>query len=168
MDLELKDYILGIPKVTKETVDIEKDVLSTNTINKKRKFVVAAAKTNAKQDLCKNESFAVKKLKTVPEVVKDKILIKMRDHPNGELSNRKVTNARTKPLDKDSFNSTTRTKAKPDIANDELISKVIDHHQQGELRLLTVADLKCFLSARKAKVGGTKEVLIQRVTELLA
>ncbi|TVU46258.1 hypothetical protein EJB05_05783, partial [Eragrostis curvula] len=164
----------GIPEVTKETADIEKDGLSTNTINKKMKIVVtkdevnAAAKTNAKQDLGKKESAAVKKLKTVPEVVKDRILTKVRDNSNGELSNRKVTNGRTKPLDKDSFNSTTITKAKPDIANDELISKVIDHHQRAELRLLTVADLKCFLSARKAKVGGTKEVLIQRVTELLA
>lgn len=45
---------------------------------------------------------------------------------------------------------------------------MIDRHKRGELRLLTVADLKCFLSAKKAKVGGTKEVLIQRATELLA
>ena len=44
----------------------------------------------------------------------------------------------------------------------------MDHHRRGELCLLTVADLKCFLGAKKAKVGGTKEVLIQRVTELLA
>jgi hypothetical protein len=36
------------------------------------------------------------------------------------------------------------------------------------MRLLTVAELKCFLSAKKAKVGGTKEVLIERATELLS
>jgi hypothetical protein len=45
--------------------------------------------------------------------------------------------------------------------------QVMHHHQHGKLRLLTVSDLKSFLGARKAKVGGTKEVLVQRVTELL-
>lgn len=45
--------------------------------------------------------------------------------------------------------------------------QVTDHQKRGELRLLTVADLKCFLSARKVKVGGTKEMLIKRVAELI-
>ncbi|XP_035820175.1 uncharacterized protein [Zea mays] len=109
---------------------------------------------------------AASRHKTMPEVVKNEFAIKVRDNQNDEL-NKKVTKVKAKAVYKDLLNSKTRTKAKPDVASDELIAKVIDHHRRGELRLLTVSDLKCFLGAKKAKVGGTKEVLIQRVTELL-
>lgn len=46
----------------------------------------------------------------------------MRDDQNDGL-NKKVTKAKAKTVDKDLSNST-RTKAKPDVANDELIAKV--------------------------------------------
>ncbi|OEL13305.1 hypothetical protein BAE44_0025676 [Dichanthelium oligosanthes] len=147
-------------------------MLTTKVINTKLKADVAKdevteeAKRKAKQDLGKNVLTAVTKQNTTPEVVKNEFVIKVRDNQNDEL-NKKVTKARAKAVDKDHLNSK-RTKAKPDVASDELIAKVIDNHMRGELRLLTVADLKCFLSAKKAKVGGTKEVLIQRVTGLLA
>nr|CAB3494653.1 unnamed protein product [Digitaria exilis] len=164
--LHSKDYTPGI-QVTKEVSDIEKDLLTTKVINTKLKTVVAKdvvtaeAKRKATQDLEKNALTAMTKQKTMPELVKNEFFTK-----NDGL-NKKVTKAKAKTADKDPSNST-RTKAKPDVANDELIAKVIDNHRRGELRLLTVADLKCFLSAKKAKVGGTKEVLIKRVTELLA
>ncbi|XP_062200384.1 uncharacterized protein LOC133903056 isoform X2 [Phragmites australis] len=167
-----KEYTPGMPEVAKAIQDIDKVVLTTKVLNPTLKSVVAKdevtaeAKTTAKKDLDKKELIAVTKQKTVSEAVKDEFARKVRGYQNDEL-NKKVTKARAKPVDKDILNSAARTKAKPDV-NDELIAKVIDHHRRGELRLLTVADLKCFLGAKKAKVGGTKEVLIQRATELLA
>ncbi|CAL4916778.1 unnamed protein product [Urochloa decumbens] len=166
-----KDYTPSIQKVTKATPDIVKDVLTTKVINTKldsdvaKDEVTAEAKRKAQQDLDKNELTAVTKQKTMPEIVKNEFAIKVRDNQNDDLK-KKVAKSRAKAVDKDLSNST-KTKVKPDVASDELIAKVIDHHKRGELRLLTVADLKCFLGSKKAKVGGTKEVLIQRVTELL-
>ncbi|CAL4933540.1 unnamed protein product [Urochloa decumbens] len=168
----IKDYTPSIQKVTKATPDTVKDVLTTKVINTKldsdvaKDEVTAEAKRKAKQDLDKNVLTAVTKQKTMPEIVKNEFAIKVRDNQNDDLK-KKVTKSRAKAVDKDLSNST-KTKVKPDVASDELIAKVIDHHKRGELRLLTVADLKCFLGSKKAKVGGTKEVLIQRVTELLA
>jgi len=162
----------SIQEVTKAIPDIEKYVLTTKVMNTKlnsvdaKDEVTAEAKRKEKQDLDKNTLTAVTKQKIVPEVVKNEFAIKARDNQNDDLK-KKGSKSRAKAVDKDLLNST-RTKAKPDVASEELIAKVIDHHRRGELRLLTVADLKCFLGAKKAKVGGTKEVLIQRVTELLA
>ncbi|RLN19478.1 uncharacterized protein C2845_PM02G13410 [Panicum miliaceum] len=155
-----KDYTPSIQEVTKAIPDIEKDVLTP------KDEVTAEAKRKANQDLDNKMLTAVTKQKTIPEVVKNEFAIKARENQNDGL-NKKVSKSRAKAVDKDLLNST-RTKAKPDVASEELIAKVVDHHRRGELRLLTVADLKCFLSAKKAKVGGTKEVLIQRVTELIA
>ncbi|CAD6342539.1 unnamed protein product [Miscanthus lutarioriparius] len=160
-------------QVTKPTPHIEKGVLTTKVINPTLKSVVpkdeliAEAKRKGKRDLDKNVMTAATKHKTMPEVVKNEFAIKVRDDQNDEL-NKKVTKVIAKAVDKDLLNSKTKTKAKPDVASDQLIAKVIDHHRRGDLRLLTVTDLKCFLVAKKAKVGGTKDVLIQRVTELLA
>nr|TKV93751.1 hypothetical protein SEVIR_9G246400v2 [Setaria viridis] len=168
----LKDYTPSIQEVTKAIPDIEKDVLTAKVVNTKLNSVVAKdevtaeAKRKAKQDLDKNVLTAVTKQKTMPEIVKNEFATKVRDNQNDDLK-KKVTKSRAKAVDKDILNSK-RTKSKPDVASDELIAKVIDHHRRGELRLLTVADLKSFLGAKKSKVGGTKEVLIQRVTELLA
>ncbi|XP_012698127.2 uncharacterized protein LOC101769602 isoform X2 [Setaria italica] len=167
-----KDYTPSIQEVTKAIPDIEKDVLTAKVVNTKLNSVVAKdevtaeAKRKAKQDLDKNVLTAVTKQKTMPEIVKNEFATKVRDNQNDDLK-KKVTKSRAKAVDKDILNSK-RTKSKPDVASDELIAKVIDHHRRGELRLLTVADLKSFLGAKKSKVGGTKEVLIQRVTELLA
>lgn len=47
----------------------------------------------------------------------------MRDNQNDEL-NKKVTKVKAKAVYKDLLNSKTRTKAKPDVASDELIAKV--------------------------------------------
>lgn len=44
--------------------------------------------------------------------------------------------------------------------------KVTDYHARGQLGTLTVPELKGFLGARKAKVGGKKEDLIQRIVSL--
>lgn len=46
--------------------------------------------------------------------------------------------------------------------------QVMDYYKSGELQSLTMVDLKCFLTSKKAKVGGKKEELIKRVTSLLA
>ncbi|KAJ1295494.1 hypothetical protein BS78_01G228500 [Paspalum vaginatum] len=172
--MKSKDYAPGIKEVTKAIPDIEKKgVLTTKAINPKLKSVVpkdeitAKAKRKAKQDAEKNALSSVTKQKTMPEVVSNEFSMKVRGNQNDDI-NKKVTKGRTKAVDKDLLNSTTRTKAKPDVDSDGLIEKVIDHHKKGELRLLTVADLKCFLGAKKAKVGGAKEALVQRVTELLA
>ncbi|CAL4941932.1 unnamed protein product [Urochloa decumbens] len=166
--LHIKDYTPSIQKVTKATPDIVKDVLTTKVTNTNvaKDEVTAEPKRKANQDLDKNVLTAVTKQKTMPEIVKNEFAIKVKDNQNDDLK-KKVTKSRAKAVDKDLSNST-KTKVKPDVASDELIAKVIDHHKRGELRLLTVADLKCFLGSKKAKVGGTKEVLIQRVTELLA
>ncbi|KAJ4750807.1 hypothetical protein LUZ62_085212 [Rhynchospora pubera] len=56
---------------------------------------------------------------------------------------------------------------KPSLDKDEVTTKVLNCHKRGQLQSLTVADLKCFLSCKKAKVGGTKEELIGRVTSIL-
>ncbi|WVZ59057.1 hypothetical protein U9M48_009261 [Paspalum notatum var. saurae] len=160
-----KDYRPGIKEVTKAIPDIEKKgVLTTKEINPELNAVVpkdevaAKAKRKAKQDPQKNVLTAVTKQKTMPEVVNNEFSVKVRGNQNDDI-NKKVTKGRAKAVDKDLLNSTTRTKAKPDVGSDGLIEKVIDHHKRGELRLLTVADLKCFLGAKKAKVGGTKKAL---------
>jgi len=44
----------------------------------------------------------------------------------------------------------------------------MDYHNRGSLQSLTIPDLKSFLTTKKAKVGGKKEELIQRITALLA
>jgi len=49
-----------------------------------------------------------------------------------------------------------------------LDEKVRDCHSKGNLKSLTVPELKSFLSANKIKVGGKKEELIQRITSLLS
>ncbi|KAL6640855.1 hypothetical protein ACP70R_019036 [Stipagrostis hirtigluma subsp. patula] len=165
-----KDCTPGIPEVTKAIPDIEQDLLTTK-VNAKLKSVVAKdevtaeAKTKAKQDLDKNELTDVTKQETMPEVVK--LSRKVRGPQNDEL-NKKATKARAKQGGKDCVKPTMRIKAKPDVVDDELMTKIIEYHRRGELRLLTVADLKFFLGLRKAKLGGTKEVLIQRASELLA
>ncbi|XP_057850045.1 uncharacterized protein LOC131060720 isoform X9 [Cryptomeria japonica] len=46
--------------------------------------------------------------------------------------------------------------------------KVRNCHSTDKLKSLTVPELKCFLSAKKAKVGGKKEELIQRIVVLLS
>ncbi|KAH9296073.1 hypothetical protein KI387_039661, partial [Taxus chinensis] len=44
-----------------------------------------------------------------------------------------------------------------------IVEKVRDCHSKDNLKSLTVPELKCFLSAKKARVGGKKEELIQRI-----
>ncbi|KAK3123296.1 hypothetical protein QOZ80_8AG0628150 [Eleusine coracana subsp. coracana] len=142
-------------KVKKAISDIENDVLSTKVINKNSKVVVtknevtAEAKTKVKEDNGKKELTSVTKQKIISNVSKYEVSGKVRDDQNDEL-NRKVRKAKTGPVNKDLCNST-RANAEAGIANDEFMAKVIDHHRRGELHVLTVADLKCFLGARKAK-----------------
>ncbi|XP_077236115.1 uncharacterized protein LOC143877779 isoform X2 [Tasmannia lanceolata] len=50
----------------------------------------------------------------------------------------------------------------------DITAKVIGYHASGQLGSLTVPELKTFLGTRKAKVGGKKEDLIQRIITLLA
>ncbi|XP_078164466.1 uncharacterized protein LOC144559325 [Carex rostrata] len=63
----------------------------------------------------------------------------------------------------------TKAKAKPkqSLDKDGVTAKVLNCHKRGQLQSLTVADLKCFLCSKKAKVGGTKEELLRRVTSFL-
>ena len=149
-----KDYAPNVPQDTASVLHIQKDVLRTKVKPTKSKSMVG-----------KNEITAATTSKRKPEVVKDELTKKAIDHQKDVT--KKVTKAKPGSV-KDESTSTTKTKTKPDVDKDELTAKVIDHHKRGELRLLTVADLKCFLSAKKAKVGGSKEVLIQRATELLS
>ncbi|KAF7109574.1 hypothetical protein CFC21_109813 [Triticum aestivum] len=149
-----KDYAPNVPQDISSVLDIQKDVLRTKVKPTKSKSMVG-----------KNEITAATKSKRKPEVVKDELTKTAIDHQKDVT--KKVTKAKS-VIVKDELTSTTKTKTKPDVDKDELTAKVIDHHKRGELRLLTVADLKCFLSAKKAKVGGSKEVLIQRASELLS
>ncbi|KAM0851733.1 hypothetical protein ACQ4PT_052238 [Festuca glaucescens] len=149
----IKDYTTDVPHDTKLMLDI-KDVLSAKTIETKSKSMVG-----------KDEINATTKSKRKPAVVKDELTKKAIDHQKDVTE--KVAKART-VLAKDELTLTAKTKTKPDVNNNESAEKVIDHHKRGEMRLLTVAELKCFLSVKKAKVGGSKEVLIQRATELLS
>ncbi|XP_044444709.1 uncharacterized protein [Triticum aestivum] len=150
----IKDYAPNVPQDISSVLDIQKDVLRTKVKPTKSKSMVG-----------KNEITAATKSKRKPEVVKDELTKTAIDHQKDVT--KKVTKAKS-VIVKDELTSTTKTKTKPDVDKDELTAKVIDHHKRGELRLLTVADLKCFLSAKKAKVGGSKEVLIQRASELLS
>ena len=149
-----KDCAPNVPQDTASVLHIQKDVFRTKVKPTKSKSMVG-----------KNEITAATTSKRKPEVVKDELTKKAIDHQKDVT--KKVTKAKPGSV-KDESTSTTKTKTKPDVDKDELTAKVIDHHKRGELRLLTVADLKCFLSAKKAKVGGSKEVLIQRATELLS
>ncbi|VAI77116.1 unnamed protein product [Triticum turgidum subsp. durum] len=149
-----KDCAPNVPQDTASVLHIQKDVFRTKVKPTKSKSMVG-----------KNEITAATTSKRKPEVVKDELTKKAIDHQK-DVTN-KVTKAKPGSV-KDESTSITKTKTKPDVDKDELTAKVIDHHKRGQLRLLTVADLKCFLSAKKAKVGGSKEVLIQRATELLS
>uniref|UniRef100_A0ACD5TXW1 Uncharacterized protein n=1 Tax=Avena sativa TaxID=4498 RepID=A0ACD5TXW1_AVESA len=149
-----KDYITDVPQDTKSMLDIDKDLFSAKIIQ-----------TTSKSMVGKDEINATAKSKRKTTVVKDGLTKKALDHQKDVTE--KVAKAKTVSA-KDESTSTTKTKVKPDVNKNESIEKVIDHHKRGELRLLTVAELKRFLSAKKAKVGGSKEVLIQRATELLS
>ncbi|CAL9776908.1 unnamed protein product [Musa acuminata subsp. burmannicoides] len=61
-----------------------------------------------------------------------------------------------------------KMRAKQCVDQSVITAKVIDYYKRGELQSLTMVDLKCFLTSKKAKVGGKKEELIKRVTSLLA
>ncbi|XP_073117528.1 uncharacterized protein [Elaeis guineensis] len=64
--------------------------------------------------------------------------------------------------------SSKRMRAKQSVDQSDVTAKVKSHHKRGELHSLTIADLKCFLATKNAKVGGKKDELIQRITALLA
>ncbi|PNT67253.1 hypothetical protein BRADI_3g23105v3 [Brachypodium distachyon] len=149
----VKDYIPDVLQETRSMPDIQEDFLSTKAIQPKSKSMG-----------CKGKMTATTKLKRKPEVVTNEFNKKVVDHQKDEFS-KKITRVKVKA--KDELTST-RTKARLDVDKDELMAKVIDHHKRGELHLLTVAELKGFLSTKKAKVGGSKEVLIQRASELLS
>ncbi|KAK1302350.1 hypothetical protein QJS10_CPB12g01466 [Acorus calamus] len=57
--------------------------------------------------------------------------------------------------------------AKQHVDPSDITTKVNDYYKRGQLGPLTVPELKFFLVAKKAKVGGKKEDLIQRVVDLL-
>ncbi|ERN10940.1 hypothetical protein AMTR_s02233p00009320 [Amborella trichopoda] len=61
----------------------------------------------------------------------------------------------------------TNKRAKQHAESAEVIDKVMDYAAKGKLGSLTIPELKMFLTTKKAKVGGKKEELIQRVTGLL-
>ncbi|CAD5164552.1 unnamed protein product [Musa acuminata subsp. malaccensis] len=61
-----------------------------------------------------------------------------------------------------------KMRAKQCVDQSVITAKVMDYYKSGELQSLTMVDLKCFLTSKKAKVGGKKEELIKRVTSLLA
>ncbi|PNT67264.1 uncharacterized protein LOC100841852 isoform X4 [Brachypodium distachyon] len=154
----VKDYIPDVLQETRSMPDIQEDFLSTKAIQPKSKSMG-----------CKGKMTATTKLKRKPEVVTNEFnkkieFLQVVDHQKDEFS-KKITRVKVKA--KDELTST-RTKARLDVDKDELMAKVIDHHKRGELHLLTVAELKGFLSTKKAKVGGSKEVLIQRASELLS
>ncbi|XP_051190712.1 uncharacterized protein [Lolium perenne] len=180
--IKSKDYTTDVPHDTKLMLDI-KDVLSAKTIETKSKTMVG-----------KDEINFMTKSKRKPAVVKEELTKKVIDHQKDVTQ--KVAKAKTvlakdeltltaktktkpdvnknesaeKAIDhqKDVTQKVAKAKTKPDVNKNESAEKVIDHHKRGEMRLLTVAELKCFLSIKKAKVGGTKEVLIQRANELLS
>ncbi|KAL5231335.1 hypothetical protein ABZP36_030111 [Zizania latifolia] len=147
------------------TSSIKKDVLITKIMKPTSKCVVssdeitAAAKPKTKRKVQKDELSAVKRTKTKTEDVKTELTKKVVDQQKDELA-KKATKTKNNSIALTSTNTKTNS--------DDIVRKVTDHHKRGELCLLTVADLKCFLSARKAKVGGTKEMLIKRAAELLA
>ncbi|XP_047042614.1 uncharacterized protein LOC124646554 [Lolium rigidum] len=195
--IKSKDYTTDVPHDTKLMLDI-KDVLSAKTIETKAKSMVGKDEINAttkskrkpavvkeeltkkaidhqkdvtqkvakaKTVLAKDELTLTAKTQTKPDVNKNESAEKAIDHQKDVTQ--KVAKAKA-VLAKDGLTLTAKTKTKPDVNKNESAEKVIDHHKRGEMRLLTVAELKCFLSIKKAKVGGTKEVLIQRATELLS
>ncbi|KAK1307591.1 hypothetical protein QJS10_CPA09g00370 [Acorus calamus] len=58
-------------------------------------------------------------------------------------------------------------RAKQHVDPSDITTKVNDYYKRSQLGSLTVPELKCFLVTKKAKVGGKKEDLIQRVVDLL-
>ncbi|KAL6001671.1 hypothetical protein ACLOJK_007411 [Asimina triloba] len=57
---------------------------------------------------------------------------------------------------------------KQQVNPSNIVAKVMDCHAKGQLVSLTVPELKSFLTVKKAKVGGKKEDLIQRIVSILA
>uniref|UniRef100_A0A0D3HC20 SAP domain-containing protein n=1 Tax=Oryza barthii TaxID=65489 RepID=A0A0D3HC20_9ORYZ len=104
--------------------------------------------------------------RAIPGVKNDMLSTKVVDNQKDELM-KKATKAKGRRVVNSTELTSMNSKTNSDVLNDDIVRKVTDHQKRGELRLLTVADLKCFLSARKVKVGGTKEMLIKRVAELI-
>ncbi|KAG6512754.1 hypothetical protein ZIOFF_030883 [Zingiber officinale] len=67
------------------------------------------------------------------------------------------------------YNLAEDSKTRPKQCTDQsaISEKVANCYIRGELQSLTVADLKCFLAFKRAKVGGKKEELVKRVASLL-
>ncbi|KAF3776126.1 hypothetical protein EJ110_NYTH46719 [Nymphaea thermarum] len=53
------------------------------------------------------------------------------------------------------------------LENADMTTRVVEQYKRHQLESLTVSELKSFLSAKNAKVGGRKEELIMRVTAML-
>uniref|UniRef100_A0A0D9XIH0 SAP domain-containing protein n=1 Tax=Leersia perrieri TaxID=77586 RepID=A0A0D9XIH0_9ORYZ len=166
---DIKDYIPQVLDERRAMPGVKNGVLSLKLMKPTSKCVVSndektvPAKTKTKQKVRKDELTA----ETNTEDVKDELTKKVVDRQKDELP-KKVKKAKGRVVINSIELNSMNSKTNPDSSNDDIVRKVADYHKRGELRLLTVADLKCFLSARKVKVGGTKEILIKRVAELLA
>uniref|UniRef100_A0A0E0M6B9 SAP domain-containing protein n=1 Tax=Oryza punctata TaxID=4537 RepID=A0A0E0M6B9_ORYPU len=169
---DIKDCIPQVPDETRAIPGVKSDTLSTKVMKPTLKCVVSNDETTApsnsktKQKVRKDELTAVTKPTIRTEDVKDQFTKKVVDHQKDELA-KKATKAKGRRLVNSTELTSMNSKTNSDVFNDDIVRKVTDHHKRGELRLLTVADLKCFLCARKMKVGGTKEMLTKRVAELI-
>ncbi|EEE50717.1 hypothetical protein OsJ_31003 [Oryza sativa Japonica Group] len=167
-----KDCIPQVPDETRAIPGVKNDMLSTKVMKPTLKCVVSndekTAPTNSKtkQKVRKDVLTAVTKPTIRTEDVKDHFTKKVVDNQKDELM-KKATKAKGRRVVNSTELTSMNSKTNSDVLNDDIVRKVTDHQKRGELRLLTVADLKCFLSARKVKVGGTKEMLIKRVAELI-
>ncbi|XP_042385306.1 uncharacterized protein LOC121976942 [Zingiber officinale] len=81
-----------------------------------------------------------------------------------EISQKKARNNEKK---KDNLAEDSKTRPKQCTDQSAISEKVANCYIRGELQSLTVADLKCFLAFKRAKVGGKKEELVKRVASLL-
>ncbi|XP_068658037.1 uncharacterized protein [Aristolochia californica] len=67
----------------------------------------------------------------------------------------------------DTMEKLPKKRAKQPFEHSEITAKVFDYYSKGQLGLLSVLELKSFLVGKKAKVGGRKDDLVQRITSLL-
>lgn len=59
-----------------------------------------------------------------------------------------------------------RTKA-GDLDTDSVTSKIHEKHRERKLKDLTVPEIKCYLKSHNLPVGGKKDELVARLSDLL-
>lgn len=106
--------------------------------------------------------------KVMSDTLDDNSSSKVKKAEKNNASSKSTSVKENKADSKEGKSEPCMKKKKANLDSSDVNSKVFDFHSRGKLQSLTVPDLKCFLAGKKAKVGGKKEELIQRVISIFS